>query len=168
MEWVQIMENGVARYYLIGSRVMGLQHPGSDLDVLSDDKTPLQDFETAGVSLAEFFRAPRKAVVKILTGSADDPYLETGPPKVTEGIDEVMETQEYTEMVLACLPEKTIELQLRPGAVFRKRVWEKVLAQHQKDMRFLSTLPKTERRAGQRALFDNVEAELLAAEEMPS
>lgn len=139
MDWVQIMENGRARYYLVGSRAMGCGHPKSDLDVLCDGMEPVStDFAHGGVTIELFYK------------DIGNRWTVYGNP--------ICKNEKL--IALAKLPGRSVELQLRRDTKDWKTVWERIMQHHLAEMRQFALLPKKERRQKQTFLMKTIEYEL--------
>ncbi len=145
MYWVQLMELGRERYYIVGSRAMGCHHAQSDLDILcSSDTGVFEDFKLGGVNLLHHLKDFRKT---------DHYGCTRGPNPKLWG--------------LAKLPGHSIEIQLRKDAADWKRVWEHVLQHHRNEMCALAGLAKSEKRVRQTFIMKMAEYDLGISVRLP-
>lgn len=170
MDWVQIMEEGHARYYLVGSRALGLSQPSSDLDVFTDATVSIQDFQRGGVDLKKFFWEAKNPVRLRYTyvegwhkpavrNNGDEEVVTSKPNDPVRVVYEEWDREPYSpgNWKLARLGS-VLEVQLRRGFEFRKKLWETVLQKHKKDLERLSKASKKKRRRGQNRLFSRLAA----------
>lgn len=142
MEMIQVLENGQARYYIIGSRGMGFHWPESDLDILTDFGM-YRDFERIGW---DFTYSPKHR----------------GPQPPWDWVGLCQEDTYFWHRLnrLAHSRSVTLDFQVWTENSGWKEVWEQVMRYHRDKMLHIALRPKVERWVGQKLILDRIAKEL--------